>query len=323
MDGIVQEATSTANETATPAPADADFSMADLEAMAKAADDGRDYTPKAKDNDQAATDQKDAPADAGKESQEEPEAKDNADKKQEAKPKESEFQKKQKERERFDRNWAEFQKEKEAFRAEKAKYDAEMAKMRQEMQELKKPKKADQDPELLDDLAKMYEEEGNERMASLARDKAKELRAQEAQQPKAEARASSENWKTPEFQTEWQKHTAGLIDADPSLNDPSNPIVKVTQELLHNKTWSRFFLSAPDGIKAAHEVARIMHAAGQAKALQGELDKAKAEISRLNKLTGISGSNPAGTPTPKDPNNVQSFDELRELAAAVDRGESV
>ncbi len=265
------------------------------------------------------------PADAGK-----PGEKGKDDKPDPEPAKGSKFEQARKEQERRDRSWQALEKEKQEFRAEKGALLAQVQGLQREVAEMRK-KPASTGPARdshgatasdYDELAKRYKDEGNDEMAKAAAERAEALRKQT---PQAEPPAG-ESHQQPEFQAEWQKHVQELVQATPELADPENPLVKATNTLISHPTYGRFFRAAPDGIKAAYEVACLMrdaHTAGESKkqlaAAQEELKTARSEIERLNGLLQPRGSHPAA---PNSGSERELTDaDVHRIAAAADRGE--
>jgi hypothetical protein len=243
---------------------------------------------------------------------------------------ESAYAKAQKDAERRDKSWKALEQEKAQVRAEAERVKSvqtELEQLRRQVHELRQPPKpaadaAGIDADTYDSLAKKYDEEGDTKMAGLARERAQALRRQAAATPAAAAPVDS--WKTSEFQQQWQRHTDEIIAADPALNDAQNPVFQATNMLVNHKEWAPFFRAEPHGIKAAVEVAKLMHAAQRVPALQKEIDTHKAEIARLNKLNAPRGGGPTAAPAGEKKLTEMSPDEaeahVRALAAAADRG---
>jgi hypothetical protein len=248
---------------------------------------------------------------------------------------ESAFAKAQKEKARFEGVRKKFHEEQAALRAEKAKFEAERAEFERTRTQTPVTKPAADEPQgpnadAFERAAKQYEEEGNSSMAQLAREKATELRAKEAQRTTAAPAATQQPGSAmndPKFKQEWLSHTAELVKADPTLNDPNNPIVQQTNAYLKDPTYGRYFRAFPDGIKMAHQVAVLNAAAQRVPKLEGELKTAKAEIDRLTKLTGLRGAPPPsgtpGAPRALDGLSGEAADDfVMQQALRADRGES-
>lgn len=249
---------------------------------------------------------------------------------------ETPYQKSQKEAERREKSWKALEAEKAQVRAEAqqiAASKAEIEQLRRQVQELRTPVKPPADAagntaEIYDQLAIKYAEEGDTKMAKLAQEHAVKLRSEAGRAP-AEATPTAtattgEAWKTPEFQTEWQRHTAELLAADPTLNDPQHPLTQATQALVNDKQWAPYFRANPAGIKAALEVAKIQQIAARVPTLEKDLAAKTTEIERLNKLTQPR----RGGPAPTAPGEIKLTDmstgaaeaHVRAMAAAADRG---
>lgn len=275
------------------------------------------------------------PADSGEDArnqaeQPKPESKANDKPATPEKP-ETPYQKAAKDTERKDKSWKALEAEKAQVRAEAqqiAATKAEIEQLRRQVQELKTPAKPATDAsgntaEVYDQLAQKYADEGDTQMAKLAREQAEKLRTQAPTRAPA-ATAPAEVWKTPEFQTEWQRHTAELLAADPTLNDPANPLVQTANMLTSHKEWAPYFRANPAGIKAALEVAKLMRVAASVDTLRKEHDAAKAEVERLTKLTQPRRGGPMA-PAPGEKSLAEMSDaeadaEIRRLAEAADRG---
>lgn len=255
---------------------------------------------------------------------------------------ESPFTKAQKEKERQDRTWKKLDEEKAAHRAEVAKFEQErqqVSALRAELDALKRqitaaPKAPSKDEHGLDAAdydaaAKRYAAEGDEQTAALARRRAEALRTKDrdaaATAPTAPSAPAGEPWQSPEFQQKWSAEAAAIVKAEPELGDPQNPVFQAVAQLVNQSPYARFFRAHPDGIRAAVEVAKLQTSAARLPALQKELDTARQEIARLNKLTQPVGGPPAGPAPGKKPLAEMTMDEadayLRAQAEAADRGE--
>jgi hypothetical protein len=259
----------------------------------------------------------------------------------------SDYAKKQGELERRDRSWRALDEEKQKFRAEEQTLRGEVQQLRAELATLKqKPAQPaatggetakDQHGMTAADyqrLARQYRAEGRDDMAEMALDRADELRrqpaaaAQPAATAPAQAPGSVEAFNAPEFQQEWRGHIAQLVKEDPALADAANPLVRATNALVQDGTFGRFFRSAPDGIRAAVEVAKLMRTAEEGRAAKEELNTARAELKklraekeRLDALTQPQSGRPTGPATPPRTGAEVSDAEMLAIAAAADRGE--
>lgn len=226
---------------------------------------------------------------------------------------ETPYAKAQRERERQQSLLKNFDAEKAAFRQEQARVAAEQQALRNEVAQLKagaKPAAAGpardehgHTAEAYEDIAQDYEDEGNSRMAELARNKAKALRAQPqpsaagAAVPAGASQPSTEKWQSPEFQQQWQAEAAAIVQAEPALAKPDHPIFQRVNQLVNDPKYGRLFKADPTGLRAAVEVAKLEQMAGQAQPLKKSLDAAQAEVKRLTALLSPRGSLPA-SPAP-------------------------
>jgi uncharacterized protein YeeX (DUF496 family) len=253
------------------------------------------------------------------------------DKPQAAKP-ESAYTKAAKDKARLDTSWKKLTEEKEAFRQEIARFEQQRAELlKQREQPAPKAPKPEENPEILESLAKDYESRGDEVMAQLARERAAHFRdvAKKQQEQKAAAptKAPGNHIDDPAFLNEWKRHVADLVKENPTIIEPTDPVGRATMGLVNHENYGRFFRSHPDGIKVAHEVALLQRDAAQLKPLQEELTKAKAEVQRLTKLTAIRGGPPPsgsgrGKQALADLNGDAAEDFVRNAAMKADRGES-
>jgi hypothetical protein len=328
--------------TATEPALSPDISDADLLAAADAADNGRPIPAPASN---AAEATPDTPPAEGEQAKPVESADDRADretaeaalKKDEPKPAESKpaekppvkpetpYQQAKKDAERLEKTWKSVneakiqidQKER-AIEAERA----EFARVRAELEAIKKrpaaPTKDENGLEASDYevMAKRYAEQGDDTMAKLATERAASLRAKTASAPQHAQTAPDIT--SPDFQAKWRETTAALVQADPDLAKADNPVVQAANALLQNKDWSAFFLSRPDGIRAAVEVARLQNQAQRAGQLAKELETHKAEVARLTKLVSPRGSLPANAaPSDRRPEDLSTA-EMLALAAQAD-----
>lgn len=236
---------------------------------------------------------------------------------------ESAYTKAKKESERRDRSWKKLEEEKAQLRREQEELTRQRAEMTRDRSDRQRstPAKPEHTPEEYEALARHYQEQGDAQMAAAALQKAGDLRDQLKQG--ATQQATAEPWKQPEFQAAWQQNVDAMVQADPTLSDPANPVVTAANSLVNNPAYSKYFRAAPDGIRAAVEVGRMVVEITESRkkipALQQELDQAKAEIQRLNKCTAIGGSLPASGKLPaKKPEDIPD-DDLLKAAMAADR----
>jgi hypothetical protein len=249
--------------------------------------------------------------------------------KQEAKPAkpDSPFVKAQKEQARLAESWKKLNEEKEAWRRQREQ-EGEQARQAAQRAQAGSQGKAEEAGRLAaaaERMAKRYAEEGDEGMAEAARAKALEYRqaeqaAREGQQPTPETAGAA----APQLREAWNANLQRLVESDPKLREADYAPGKNMLLLLNHQTYGPALKASPQGINMAYEVARLMDAAGQTKALQEKLTKAEAEVRRLTKLTAIGGATPASA-TPASPlegmsdDNAEAF--LRKSLEGVAVGE--
>lgn len=244
-----------------------------------------------------------------------------------AKP-ETAYTKAQKERERQENLLKGFEEEKQKFRAEIQREREQLAAERQKLEEQRTRKPEGPGPEHYEQLAKEYEEAGNTKMAEAARQRAKEVREEQARaQTPTKSMDGTPAPNSPEFKTKWNETIVRLESEFPELKDPKNPLVVQTNLLINDKNFGRFFKSHTDGVQAALEVAKIMHLGNQAiektKGLEEKLTAANAEVERLTKLTSITGAPPGAAPSSiklEDMTPAQREAHMMKLAQAADGG---
>jgi hypothetical protein len=247
-----------------------------------------------------------------------------------AKP-ESAYNKARKDSERLGKSWKDLEAEKATVRQEAERIKQERATYEQTQRELAELKARYVTPATVKDehgieastydkLAQGYDEDGDTAKAALARERAAKLRAQAPAAPAATAPAQSatEAFTTPEFQAKWREATQALVQAEPDLARADNPVVQTANALLNDKTWAPFFLSRPDGIRAAVEVAKLQQQAAKVATFEKELGSARAEIARLTKLTGLRGSMPASQIPPDRKAEDLNDAEMMAIAQAAD-----
>lgn len=320
-----------ATQSATAPAAATDTTDQDLLALAAKADAGESIEPQQSEPapDTTKTDTAPAAAESAKAETDQPADKQTKDTTEAAK--ETPFQKAKSEAERRDRSWKSLNEEKEKFRQERQSFETERKKYESEIQRLRaetETRKANEPitderghtAETYDRVAAKAEADGDADLAKLAKEQAAALRQKEAARPRTAAPAQQgEAWQTPEFQEKWKANVAEIIQSEPELNDPNNPVFQTVKGLVNDANYSRFFRAHPDGIKAALEVAKLQQRAAVAEKTTAELKTAKAEIERLNKLLAPRGGPPAGQAPARRAEDI-SDEELLAAARAADRG---
>lgn len=210
--------------------------------------------------------------------------------------------KEEKEKERYDRSWKKLQAEK----AEVAKQKKELADQLSK-QTKSRDLKDEQDEEGYsvkdyEYARKKFEEEGNDRLAREADDKAKGLYYQA-------------------FQKAWKVNMDEMIDEYPDLSDSRKPLTQAADRVLNNLP---FLKTIPDGCKYAVRIAMGDTSSSMVSELRAENKRLKTEVEKLNHATRLSGSLPSRLPSGKtfdDLSSKERLNHLRGLAEAADRGE--
>jgi len=319
-----------------PTASDTSSNEPDVMSLALAADAGETITatpaatpaPASQETSPSAASDENAPTDSQATAKTQPEA-NAADKPAEPAKPTTPFEKAKRERARQESLLKNFEVEKAQVRAEAERikgHHTELEQLRREVQTLRQPPKPAADAagisaETYDQLAENYANDGNPEMAKLARERAGTLRQQAARAP--QAAAPVDTWQTPDFQREWERNVQEITTADPTLNDPKNPVFQSVNTLVNHPQWSPFFRANPAGIKAAVEVARLMASAANVPALQKQIEGHKAEIARLNQLNQPRGGGMTTQPSGPKPitqmSDEDASDEIRRMAALADR----
>lgn len=327
----------TIDTPATDSANDAEY--AEMLKMAEASDAGKPIEQPAKSTPTSTEKPDGKPAEQGDDEKAKAEAarieseKANAQAKPGTKP-ESAYTKAQKEQARLDESWKKLNAEKEALRKDpefqeylRQKKERALGKPADTAAKPKRPYTAAD----MEAVAKQYQDEGNDKMAVAARERAAELLKEEQAEALAAKQApSGDHRRTPEFQQDWAKNFQEVAATEPELQKEGSPLEQTVFNLVNNPEYAPFFRALPKGIKYAVEIAKMMREAHGAKGLQeklktteGDLTKAKAEVERLTQLTALGGSLPAITGKGRglaDMSGDEADAEILRLAKAADRG---
>lgn len=191
--------------------------------------------------------------------------------------------------ERKDRSWEALNAEKDAFKAEQEAHRAALAKLQQERQEFEEARKQHErqfTPEAYEQAAAKFEADGKLDLADLARDKAKELRANPPK-PAGEAQEAQRR--------EWTLKAG--VDF-PELAKQNSPLQVRVSQLMGEEPELK---AHPRGVYYAARVASLEADVAKGKAdaarvpgLEKELATARNRITELEKLTAPGGE---GGPT--------------------------
>lgn len=191
--------------------------------------------------------------------------------------------KKAKEAERLDKTWANANRRKSELDAREkdlAAREAEIDRLKEEAAQ-KATTAGMFTPEDFEAAAKSFEEAEDMKAAELARNRAKELRAETEAAKAKQARGK--------FESEMKKALALAKGERPDLNDPESPLAKTVTEVIANRP---VFKTYPQGILDAVAVAELKLQADAAATVQKERDDLKARLAEIEKKLQPGGSTP-------------------------------
>lgn len=211
----------------------------------------------------------------------------------------------QKEEERRDRSWKKLEEEKAKFAREKAEW--ETAKLNSSNQS-NPANDSNKLAKAFDDIAKQFEEEGDFDKADEARQKANELRSQQAnpQQPSVDVNSQ-------QFQTAWSANMDRALTEYPEMKDPNSEFGRNVQALLRAPDSAQFFNTRPDGIYLASKLTKMKMTAQRVPSLEQENATLREEIKKLRQGMGLvnSGSrNRSGESTPFDSLSLEEQEKI-------------
>ena len=235
------------------------------------------------------------------------EQKESADK-PETKSEDSNYTKSRKEQERQDRSWKKLEEEKAALRSEREKLEVERKST--ETEKAKVSVYRDDKGNSADDYEDFAKTCDDPDLADKARVRAGDLRKQEQE--------SRSNAARDEFAAGWKRNLDEVLAEHEELNDEGSEMGKALKAVLAKHP---VYSIHPDGIKEAVAVVQLQRQSALVPGLETENKKLTAEIARLNKLTGLSGSGPSQRPTSKSFDEMSSGEqdaELERMAANAD-----
>ena len=313
----------------------------DLLAMAQAADEGRDFNPTPKKEDETKVEQVGSEKPSG-DTDQKPATDEKAETKQEAssevsateekseeaksslttQPSEdkSESASEQKKPSRYEKAKGRLEKEWEDVRAEKARLKAEREAIEQAKAQREASQPGSETPKTgnrrfsADDYreaAKSYREEGRDDLAKLAETKATEVETEE--------RKEIEQKTQTELKSAWDKNLLDEVEANPDLKDSNSSLYKAVSEMLQNHAILRNY---PAGIKDAVGIAKIRLQAETASDLKKKVAEYERELAQLRKATTPASSQPSGPAKTKSFSELSLDEQERELmrmAGEVDR----
>ena len=296
----------------------------DMLAMAAAADEGREYVPEPKKDEEAKveqvasekasgdTEQKPAPAEEAETNKQDAssEAPATEEKSKDAKsslttqPDEtkSESASEEKKPSRYEKAKSRLEKEWEDVRTEKARLKAE----REAIENAKAQREAAQSgaeaqksgsrrfsAEDYREAAKSYRDEGRDDLAKLADQKATEVETEERKEIEQKTQA--------ELKSAWDKNLLEEVESNPDLKDSNSALYKAVSEMLQNHAILRNY---PAGIKDAVGIAKIRIKAEAASDLEKKVAEYEREIAQLRKATMPASGQPSA------PKKTKAFHEL-------------
>ena len=309
--------------------------------MAQAADEGRDFNPTPKKEEETKVEQVGSGKPSG-DTDQQPATDEKAETKQEAssevsateekseeaksslttQPSEdkSESASEQKKPTRYEKAKGRLEKEWEDVRAEKARLKAEREAIEQAKAQREASQSGSETPKTgnrrfsADDYreaAKSYREEGRDDLAKLAETKATEVEAEERKEIEQKTQA--------ELKSAWDKNLLEEVEANPDLKDSNSSLYKAVSEMLQNHAILRNY---PAGIKDAVGIAKIRLQAETASDLKKKVAEYERELAQLRKATTPASSQPSGPAKTKAFHELSLDEQERELmrmAGEVDR----
>jgi hypothetical protein len=294
---------------------------AELLAMAQASDEGREYVPETKKDEEPKaektteekasgdTEQTPAPAEEAKnEKDASSEAPATEEKSKDAKssltaqPDEtkSESASEEKKPTRYEKAKSRLEKEWEDVRAEKARLKAERDAIENAKNQATQPSAEAQksgsrrfSAEDYREAAKSYREEGRDDLAKLADQKATEVETEERKEIEQKTQS--------ELKSAWDKNLLEEVEGNPELKDSNSALYKAVSDMLQNHAILRNY---PAGIKDAVGIAKIRIKAESASDLEKKVAEYERELVQLRKATMPASGQPSA------PKKTKAFHEL-------------
>lgn len=123
-----------------------------------------------------------------------------------------------------------------------------------------------------------------------------------AEQQVAQQKAVQQHWGV------WQANMDAMLQKEPALADPENPVSKEIDKLLANEPLLE---QIPNGFGVAAHIAKLTVQAGEASALSEKVKALEAENADLRRRTGIRPATVAGGIPPAKTTDTMSDRELR------------
>ena len=190
------------------------------------------------------------------------------------------------------------------------------AELKRDREEFEKSKQEHADdgtsPEEYRELAQRYKEDGEEALAKLAEQKAKEVEGRREQQKHTDVADG--------IKGQWEENLKDLQAQYPDLNESDTEMARGVEHILDLRPYLKGY---PEGIQDAVEFVNSKIASKKAEALEKQTVDLKAEIEELKTQTSVTGSPPARESAPKGINELPQ-DKVREkLLAALQQADDV
>ena len=205
--------------------------------------------------------------------------------------------------ERKSKTWNELNADKEALKKEREAFSSEQSRLRSERDEFTKAK-AQPNSEFRDekghtvrdyeDAAKRFDNDGDDELAKMARDKAGKLQSLESQGRQERA--------VQEFNQKWLNNYTKLAEKDPDLKNESSDTYKQVMNLLQKYP---LLTKDPDGLSYAYEAVSVGRKGRGYDTAQAENAKLREELGKYQKKLAIGG----GVAT-EQPQGEKAFDKL-------------
>jgi len=189
--------------------------------------------------------------------------------------------------ERKSKTWNELNADKEALKKEREAFSSEQSRLKNERDEFTKTK-AQPNSEFRDekghtvrdyeDAAKRFDNDGDDELAKMARDKAGKLKSLEIE--------SRQQHETQQFNQQWLNSYTQLAEKDPDLKNESSDTY---QQVLNLLTRYPLLTRDPNGLNYAYEAVAISNKGRGQEATQTENAKLRAELAKYEKKLAIGG----------------------------------
>jgi hypothetical protein len=227
---------------------------------------------------------------------------------------ESRYEKLRKAEARQKKTWQKLDEEKRQLRELKEQLEAERGSIEQERlrvaEELSKAG-TEHSPDIYDQVAQKFEDEGEPELAEQARKMAEESRNRK--------QSASKTVEVEKFKKEWSESVSKLSEENPELKDADSELFKAVKYLLDNKPALTTYST---GFQDAVEVAKYYVDSQNLERITIENKKLKTELSNLKKKTNLGGGNVMRRTGPKgfdDMSHSEQRNALLKMVREADR----